>query len=29
MRQKNRVVTDFLLHMDVSEFGDAISGPAR
>ena len=29
MRQKNRVVTDFLLHMDVTEFGDAISGPAR
>ena len=29
MRQKNRVVTDFLLHMDVTEFGDAISGPTR
>ncbi len=29
MRQKNRVVTDYLLHMDVTEFGDAISGPAR
>lgn len=29
MRQKNRVVTEFLLHMDVGEFGDAISGPPR
>jgi DNA-binding transcriptional LysR family regulator len=29
MRQKNRAVTDFLLHLDVSEFGDAISGPKR
>ncbi len=29
VRVKNRVVTDFLLHMDVTEFGDAISGPSR
>jgi DNA-binding transcriptional LysR family regulator len=26
-REKNRVVTDFLLHLDVGEFGDAISAP--
>lgn len=26
MRLKNRVVTDFLVHMDVTEFGDAITG---
>jgi len=29
MRQKNRVVTEFLARMDVGEFGDAISGPRR
>jgi DNA-binding transcriptional LysR family regulator len=26
-REKNRVLTEFLLRLDVSEFGDAISGP--
>jgi DNA-binding transcriptional LysR family regulator len=28
-REKNRVLTEFLLRLEVSEFGDAISGPAR
>jgi LysR family transcriptional regulator, glycine cleavage system transcriptional activator len=28
-REKNRAVTDFLLHLDVTEFGDAITGPKR
>jgi LysR family transcriptional regulator, glycine cleavage system transcriptional activator len=28
-REKNRAVTDFLLHLDVTEFGDAITGPRR
>jgi hypothetical protein len=26
-REKNRVLTDFLLHLDVGEFGDAIRPP--
>ncbi len=29
LRQKNRVVAEFLTRMDVSEFGDAIRGPRR
>lgn len=29
VREKNRIVTDFLLRLDVAEFGDAISGPSR
>jgi DNA-binding transcriptional LysR family regulator len=28
-REKNRVVTDYLLQLNVAEFGDAISGPRR
>jgi LysR family transcriptional regulator, glycine cleavage system transcriptional activator len=28
-REKNRIVTDFLLQLDVGEFGDAISVPRR
>jgi DNA-binding transcriptional LysR family regulator len=28
-RDKNRVVTDFLLRLDVGEFGDAITAPGR
>ena len=28
-REKNRIVTDFLLRLDVTEFGDAISGPGH
>ena len=28
-RAKNRVVTEFLLRLDISEFGDAIAGPSR
>jgi DNA-binding transcriptional LysR family regulator len=27
-REKNRIVTDFLLRLDVAEFGDAIRGPS-
>jgi DNA-binding transcriptional LysR family regulator len=28
-REKNRIVTEFLLRLDMAEYGDAIRGPAR